>query len=231
MIEINLLPEHLREVERTPYPRLITILVGVIVFAITSIYAISAYMEIDSLRVSIQQNEKDLADKKNKLKEVEQLKKDIASKELRRNILIAIVDSKIMWSKKLDQFNKLINDKYQDQLWFDGISISSAQKTNTFAPNSPIVMKLVATGHLILEDRHSGTTKVGELQNYLRNPKNQFAENIDQNAFKIDKYAFVDNAELNKSIANFPLDITFEPKSVGNIGPAQPATPKKPTKK
>lgn len=230
MIEINLLPEHLREVEHTPYPRLVTILVGVMLCAVISIYSITAYMEIESLKTNIQQNANDLADKKIKLKEVQKLKDDIKSKELRRNILIAIVESKIMWSRKLDQFNKLINDKYQDSLWFDGISISGTQKSNSFAPNAPIITKLVATGHFILDKEDSVVTKVGELQKYLIDPTNKFSENVDQNTFKIDKFDFRNNAELNKNIANFPLEITFEPKSVGDIG-SKSSSSKKDSKK
>lgn len=216
MIEINLLPESLREVESTPFPRMIAILVGVTLFLIVSYFVASEYFNViivlKDKKTSIDDFVKSDVTIKS-LKRVKDLEKEIAEKRQRKDILTNIVGSKIMWSKKLDEFNKLVHEKFPNKLWFDSVDISSTQKIDFAKSNSPIIMKMIAKGHLMLTKEDNYGASVSELQTQLKSPENAFGENIDQKKFKIPSWTRTDNAEINKVIVDFPLEVYFLPKT------------------
>lgn len=221
MIEINLLPESLREVEHTPWPRLATILIGLIIFLTVSYLASSEYLNVitvlkDKITTIEDFNGSDQAKKGEK--RVDDLVKDIQEKKKRKEILSAIVNSKIMWSQKLDEFNKVVSDSFPNRLWFDSVDISSTQKIDFAKSNSPIVMKMIAKGHLMLNKEDSGSvagesigSNVSRLQTQLKTADNAFGKNIDQDKFKIGSWTATDNVELKKIIVDFPLEVYFLP--------------------
>ena len=215
MIEINLLPESLREVEHTPWPRLITILVGVIVFFTASYFAATEYFyvitDLNDKIASAEAFEKN-PNTINAIKRVTALKAEIEEKRKRKDILVAIVSSKIMWCKKLDEFNQLVDEKFHETLWFDNIAITSTQKIDFSKSNTPIIMKMVAKGHLIIKKEDS-VGAVSYLQTQLKTSGNAFGANIDPTKFKIASYTNAENKEINKNIVDFPLEITFLPKT------------------
>lgn len=216
MIEINLLPESLREVEHTPWPRLITILVGLIIFLTTGFFAANEYLKvITDLKDKKNDIEAFLASEptKNGLIRVTKLENEIQELKKRKDILTAIVASKIMWSKKLDEFNSLVHKNYPNTLWFDSIDINSTQKIDFSKSNSPIVMRMSARGHLVLGKEESIGASVSKLQTQLRTPENDFGKNIDQKKFKIGSWASNDSKELNKVVIDFPMEVYFLPKT------------------
>lgn len=213
MIKINLLPENLREVEHTPYPRLITIFIGLILFLSLSYLSIKAALDLTSLKNTIIKKNEEITQKGPEVRAVGKLKKEIANKRERDNVLKKIVASKIMWVRKLDEFNELVsNGPYKGKLWFDGMYIAPTKKRLSFAPESVMVMKLTAKGHLMADLKEKVGAKVGELQEHLRSVKNSFSSNIDQTKFKIPHYSVDRNKLLNKNIISFPLEIYFLPK-------------------
>lgn len=218
MIEINLLPESLREVEHTPLPRMIAILIGLVIFLTISYFVYIEYLTvITDLKGQISTIEefKNSTSTKDSLNRVKNLKADIEEKTKREEILILIVGSKIMWSKKLDEFNQLVAEKFPNTLWFDNISISTANKIDFSKSNTPIVMKMTTKGHMLLSNEESAPAKISELQTQLKDPNNAFSANIDlsHGKFKIASNTVVYNKDLEKKIVEFPLEITFLPKT------------------
>ncbi|PCJ57192.1 MAG: hypothetical protein COA79_16830 [Planctomycetota bacterium] len=215
MIKINLLPENLREVEHTPYPRLITIFISLIFFLFLSYLSVLAAIEVSQLKSNIISKDEEITQKKPEVKIVELLKKEIKDKRKRDEVLKKIVASKIMWVRKLDEFNKLVSDgPYKGKLWFDGVYIAATKSKIDFSPDSQLIMKLTAQGHLMTDSNEKVATKLGELQEHLRSTKNSFGSNIDQSKFKITHYAVEPKPDINKSIVSFPLEIFFLPKTL-----------------
>lgn len=231
MIEINLLPESLREVEHTPLPRMITILVSLILFLTTSYFVYIEYLTvITDLKSQISQIEefKNSPSTKDSQTRVKKLKEEIEEKTKREEILILIVSSKIMWSKKLDEFNQLVSEKFPNTLWFDNITISAINKIDFSKSNSPIVMRMITKGHLLLSNEESAPAKMSELQTHLKDTTNPFSANIDlsHGKFKIASSTVVHNKDIDKKIVDFPLEITFLPKTFLSTSPNPPANKK-----
>lgn len=215
MIKINLLPENLREVEHTPYPRLITIFLSLILFLFLSYLSVLAAIEVSDLKSNITSKKEDITKKQPEVDDVVNLRKEIKNKRERDEILRKIVASKIMWVRKLDEFNQLVSEgPYKGKLWFDGLYISPNKAKPDFAPDSQLIMKMTAQGHLMSDDNEKVATKVGELQEHLRSVKNSFGSNIDQSKFKITHYSVDTRSEINKSVISFPLEIYFLPKTL-----------------
>ncbi len=218
MIEINLLPESLREVEHTPLPRMIAILFGLVFFLAISYFVYIEYLTVITdlkNQISTIEEFKNSTSTKDSQKRVKNLKADIEEKTKREEILILIVGSKIMWSKKLDEFNQLVAEKFPNTLWFDSISISTANKIDFSKSNTPIVMKMTTKGHMLLANEESAPAKISELQTQLKDPNNAFSANIDLSfgKFKIASNTVVYNKDIEKKIVEFPLEITFLPKT------------------
>lgn len=212
MIEINLLPESLREVEHTPWPRLITFLVGLILFLLTSYVASREYFfemtEIKSQISAIENFLNSESTKKGK-ERVSKLENDIKDKKQRKETLLAIANAKTMWCKRLDMLNATVNEKFTKNLWFDGITVSPMQKPDFLKSNIPITMKLTTKGHLMLKMDDSVGTNIATVHTHL---KETFKNEIDEVKFKIASYTVIENKEINKKIVDFPLEITFLPK-------------------
>jgi hypothetical protein len=218
MIEINLLPESLREVEHTPLPRMIAILVGLIAFLIVSYFVYIEYITVITdlkNQISTIEDFKNSPSTRDSLNRVKNLKTAIEEKTKREEILILIVSSKIMWSKKLDEFNQLVAEKFPNTLWFDSISISASNRIDFSKSNSPIVMKMITKGHLLLANEESAPAKISELQTQLKSQENDFSANIDLSygKFKIPSSTIIYNKEIEKRIVEFPLEITFLPQT------------------
>jgi len=206
MIEINLLPEELREIDHTPYPRLVAILVGLVAFLGLFYFAFAEYQQIGFLNQEIKGLKELNAKDKNKVDQVEALKKSLANNQKREELVLQIVRSKMVWARKLDQFNEMVSN-YKD-LWFDGVTIDA--KTRAYTVTNTMKTK----GHLMLEPGADAISEIGKLENFLTNPNNDFCINIDMEKFEIRNYTFEENDEISKKIANFDLNIQFIDRNI-----------------
>src|SRR5581483_6127413 len=121
MIEINLLPQEYRVQERTPLGLFLTIVVGICTVGAIGIYWINlkkelAQKELDNTRLK---QEKEVTDKRKA--EVVALEKEIETAKKRQETIIEISQSKIIWSQKLLQFGKIMQE-YPD-FWIDRLQL------------------------------------------------------------------------------------------------------------
>lgn len=119
MININLLPDHLRPIKRTPLPYLISVLIfGVSMLAVAgSFLAIQA--SILGERTALSKSEEVLSDPglQEIVRESNRLETLKGTLDLRRSIIEEIVSDQIVWSKRLWQLSELT----PDNVWYSKI--------------------------------------------------------------------------------------------------------------
>ncbi len=129
MIEINLLPEDFRPLERTPRGLFLTIVIGLLV--VLGIGAFDMRARTD-LRQAEQEKER-LAQEKarweGQKKEVDRLKKEIEVAQKRQMTIIGIAESKIMWSQKLCQLGRILSE--YPLFWIDRLTMDRATGLTT----------------------------------------------------------------------------------------------------
>lgn len=121
MIEINLLPEERRPVERTPLPRLISIFAGVILGFVQVLFLIQYYM------ISIPNRLTDIRDKTNdrdafkaQADRVDGIEQSIQKLEKVRKTLGELESDRVCWARILDR----LADSFPEGLWLKELSIS-----------------------------------------------------------------------------------------------------------
>jgi len=121
MIEINLLPQEYRVQERTPLGLFLTIVVGICTVGAIGVYEINLKKELAAkeLEKGRLQQEKERTDKEKE--NVIKLEKEIDIAKKRQETIIEISQSKIIWSQKLIQFGKIMQE-YPD-FWIDRLSL------------------------------------------------------------------------------------------------------------
>src|SRR4051794_30551221 len=110
MIEINLLPQEYRVQERTPLGLFLTIVVGICTVGAIGVYEINLKKELAAkeLEKGRLQQEKERTDKEKE--NVIKLEKEIDIAKKRQETIIEISQSKIIWSQKLIQFGKIMQE-------------------------------------------------------------------------------------------------------------------------
>jgi hypothetical protein len=121
MIQVNLLPHHLRPVKRTPVPYLLSIALLAVVLAacgwgyLSNARAISAVEDELAQERSLLASKKDVVDQYNRLT---RQKKALAGK---MTTITEIVSDRIIWSKELWNLAQLT----PDNIWYDEILCKS----------------------------------------------------------------------------------------------------------
>ena len=104
MIEVNLLPAELRRVERTPLPRLLTILVGTILAMTTAAFAVVVNMrKVPDLRQTDSALVVEINGLKRQEKEYQQLVGCIEEFKDRKSAIAEIWRKRVEWAEKLSQ--------------------------------------------------------------------------------------------------------------------------------
>jgi Tfp pilus assembly protein PilN len=124
MIEINLLPSEYRVQERTPLGLFLTIVVGICAVGGIGVYELNLRNDLQRLKQRNDDLTKEAAAKKIEKEKVDKLRAEIATAEKRQNTIIEISQSKIVWSQKLIQFSKIMQD-YPD-FWIDRLNLQKA---------------------------------------------------------------------------------------------------------
>lgn len=122
MIEINLLPPEYRVQERTPLGLFLTIVIGISVVGAIGVYEIGLRKEL----ANKQQRNAELTAEAERTRiekeKVEAIEREIKIAEKRQNTIIAISQSKIVWSQKLIQFGRIMAE-YPD-FWIDRLNLA-----------------------------------------------------------------------------------------------------------
>jgi len=121
MIEINLLPQEYRVQERTPLGLFLTVVVGICTVGAIGVYEIRLKKDLAdkqnenvTLKAEQEKTAKDKAD-------VIKLEKDIEVARKRQETIIEISQSKIIWSQKLVQFGRIMQE--YPNFWIDRLNL------------------------------------------------------------------------------------------------------------
>jgi len=111
MISINLLPPERRPIERTPFPRLVTILLGVTLFTVEVLAGAFIWISIPSLKEKMVSLDNTVKLMKEEAKEVDDLTARIQLVDKRLEIVEGIRVSHVKWTPVLDHLWGLVPDK------------------------------------------------------------------------------------------------------------------------
>lgn len=109
MIEINLLPQELRQPEGTPLPRLLTAMGGVILAVLAGVVAAKFHLKDipeTKEKITLQTAERDRLQKQ--VEQVNAIRNDINSINEQVNALRNLANSQILWSRMLDYWAKTV---------------------------------------------------------------------------------------------------------------------------
>jgi cell division protein FtsB len=127
MIQINLLPPEYRPRTGTPVARFVAIVAGVVLVAsATGAYAYTHFIELAKVTELREAKEAEV-----RVKEVQRdrslaLQREIDGYERRRRAIQTINRSRVLWSRKLDQFFDIVTSQNSDenfQVWLDSIEV------------------------------------------------------------------------------------------------------------
>lgn len=108
MIEINLLPQEFRRVERTPLPRFIIIIVGVILIVGGGLFLVNKRLDVRRANIAVKDNKENLASYKKSVDEYNKLVAEIKEIEIRTEAISSIWQSRLFLAVKLDELADLI---------------------------------------------------------------------------------------------------------------------------
>lgn len=125
MIVVNLLPEELRPIKRTPLPHLASLLVLVLALAGMAATYLAMAADIGSRRDRLAATEQELASLADTVAEFKELKKKKEQLDRKISVIQDITKDRIIWSKRLHQLVSLTPDNF----WYK--SIQETTKTTT----------------------------------------------------------------------------------------------------
>lgn len=127
MIQINLLPPEYRARASTPVARLAAIIAGVVVLACASgAYAFTHFIELAKVRELRSNREEEAAGQERRKQQSLDLQAEIDDFEKRRTAIQTISRSRILWSRKLDQFFDIVTNQGADdsyKVWIESLEV------------------------------------------------------------------------------------------------------------
>ena len=119
MIQINLLPDHLRPIKRTPLPYLVAI--AILLAAVGGMFSIALKQraELSSTRATLASEEKALADLQSIVNEANELTAQKLALSSKIDTIQEILQDRIVWSQQLDRLTKLA----PENIWFRDIKV------------------------------------------------------------------------------------------------------------
>lgn len=141
MIKVNLLPPEYRKVDGTPVARLAVTIAGVVLVACgAGAWGYVHLAMLAQIRDERIQKEEELASLKAQAERSQALLKEFKEYQRRRETIEKIGTSRILWSKKLDEFADLIHNKGDTKrhlVWLNTIRTQGGRM-----PNSPVSMTI-----------------------------------------------------------------------------------------
>ena len=123
MIRINLLPEHLRPIKRTPLPYLVSGAVLILAILVVAVLGYQGHSRVSRQRGELQQHQTELEGLKGVVEEMDQLSKQKVRLADKMSIIEEIVSDRIIWSRQLFNVSRLT----PDNIWYSGVSQTEKQ--------------------------------------------------------------------------------------------------------
>ena len=129
MLLIDLLPEDRRAVERTPLPRLLTVIGGVLVCGVElAVIAFLFVVTIPAARTARDVEESKLPGLDTRRKRIEELTTELAEFKRRKATIMKIYGERIRWAQKLDVISNPA--VLPDRIWLSSLDIEE-QRSGT----------------------------------------------------------------------------------------------------
>lgn len=142
MIVVNLLPEELRPIKRTPLPHLLSLLVLVLAIAAIGFMFVAKVKQISDRNADIAEAESQLDSLKHIVEEYNALSQNKQQLENKINVIQDILDDRIIWSQQLHELATLTPENF----WYDRIQV-------TFKTVTEEIVELDETGKAIIDKR------------------------------------------------------------------------------
>lgn len=121
MININLLPYHLRPIKRTPLPYLAVLIVWIVALAAMFINYMGTEGKISEEQLALAYNETELTKLGDVIEQFQKLQADKALLADKINTINEIVSDRIVWSRQLWNLSRLA----PNNLWFTNIVVGT----------------------------------------------------------------------------------------------------------
>lgn len=135
MIQVNLLPEEFRRPDRTPMPLFLTVVFGIISVAILGMWLFALSSSLQNLEEANEQLQGQKATWSQRATVVDKLNREISTQKKRQNTIIGISLSKIMWSQKLIQLSRILDNDFED-FWIRNMTMTQTAKGGTLVLTS-----------------------------------------------------------------------------------------------
>ena len=215
MINVNLLPHHLRPIKRTPLPYMVSFIVVVIALAVMATTFLEKYAEIRTARNTLQEHKDRLASLKPIVDEHNQLVEQKQALAKKIETINEIVSDRIIWSRQLWNLARLIPRNF----WYDGIGVEMKRFQETVTSYNPdtkedetkqiSVMRqlFVVGGHIIPGEKGSA-----DLSPFLLTAEKdeEFAS-----LFELETSSFEDAEFEGFPVRTFELEYLVSPKRNG----------------
>jgi hypothetical protein len=127
MIHINLLPEDLRPIKRTPLPYVISVLVLLITVAVIAAIHLGVMAEVSAKRTERDNNVRELESLQHYVVEANELTMKKEQLAARIETINEIVLDRILWSRQLWNLSRLA----PDNVWFSGFNTETKRVQQT----------------------------------------------------------------------------------------------------
>ncbi len=212
MINVNLLPHHLRPIKRTPLPYIVCFIAVIVAFAVMATVFLEKQGEVHAAQKTLNEHRDLLAALKPIVDEHNQLvqqKQELAKKIETIN---EIVSDRIIWSRQLWNLTRLLPANF----WYSGVSVEMRRFQETITQYNPdtkqdetkqiTVMRpvLIVGGHII-----PGESGSADLSPFLLT-----AERDDEfsSLFELETSSFEDAEFEEYPVRTFELEYLVSPK-------------------
>ncbi len=205
MIQINLLPEELRPLEKTPLSRFIVIIAGA-ALATTAlfIFLVLQFKTLPEARQRKADTEKDVQQKKILAAEYDKLEAEIEFFNLRIRTVQQIKQERFIWSKKLFELHRVIESA--PDIALKNISIEKGRAVNPMLGGA--TMKIVMDAYSVVPEISS----VADFMTKIRT--SEFYKGCEN----VKPKGIVVKDKPDGAICEFTLEITLEPQQVPQRG-------------
>jgi len=174
MIEVNLLPLELRKAERTPLPRLMTIMGGTALICVLGVFLMSRLQVINKTKKKLRDEKAKQPQLQKEADEVKELKKKREEFYLRQKTIIREFNNRITWGEKLWHLNMIVNDADFKNLWISELYIESKTRRSGRRQSRENLLKIV--GFAFDDDLTETIAKINSFSRTLRKNEDFFKD-------------------------------------------------------